>query len=33
LTALKKIKQVLPLEEPDRYFATQGAVALSYDEV
>lgn len=33
LTALKKIKQVLPLEDPESYYSMQGAIAISYIEV
>lgn len=33
LTALKKIKTVLPLEAPDKYYASQGAIAITYSEV
>ena len=33
LTALKKIKQVLPLEAPEKYYETQGAIAIPYAEV
>lgn len=33
ITALKKIKQVLPLEDPAKYYSNQCAIAISYYEV
>ena len=33
MTALKKIKQVLPLEDSEKYYSSQGAIAISYEEV